>query len=117
MKKFRFVRLISKNKLEGLFLEKNFVQGLRSFFHGCSTTNFGVNFFYKKIILYFFSRVIFDFNIILKTCFKNLLVEMRGSISLYLDECDALHGLVPFVRFKKREKHLWRSGTFSQVAG
>ena len=28
---------------------------------------------------------------------------MRGSISLYLDECDALHGLVPFVRFKKRE--------------
>ena len=27
--------------------------------------------------------------------------------------CDALRDLVPFVRFKKHEKHLWRSVTFS----
>ena len=26
--------------------------------------------------------------------------------------CDALYGLVPFVQFKKREKHPWRSVTF-----
>ena len=29
--------------------------------------------------------------------------------------CDALHDLVPFVQFKKHEKHAWRSGTFSKV--
>ena len=27
--------------------------------------------------------------------------------------CDALRNLVPFVQFKKREKHPWRSVTFS----
>ena len=27
--------------------------------------------------------------------------------------CDALRNLVPFVKFKKREKHPWRSVTFS----
>ena len=31
--------------------------------------------------------------------------------------CDALHVLVSFVQFKKREKHPWRSVTFSKVAG
>ena len=30
---------------------------------------------------------------------------------------DALRDLVPFVQFKKREKHPWRSVTFSKVAG
>ena len=29
---------------------------------------------------------------------------------------DALHDLVPFVQFKKREKHPWRNVTFSKVA-
>ena len=29
----------------------------------------------------------------------------------------ALRDLVPFVQFKKREKHPWRSVTFSKVAG
>ena len=29
--------------------------------------------------------------------------------------CVALHNLVPFVRFKKREKHPWRSVTFSKA--
>ena len=31
--------------------------------------------------------------------------------------CDVLRDLVPFVQFKKREKHQWRSVTFSKVAG
>ena len=30
---------------------------------------------------------------------------------------DALHDLVPFAQFKKREKHPWRSVNFSKVAG
>ena len=36
------------------------------------------------------------------------------TISLYTD---VLYDLVPFVQFKKREKHLWRCVTFSKVAG
>ena len=39
---------------------------------------------------------------------KNLLIE---SI------CVALRDLIPFVQFKKREKHPWRSVNFSKVAG
>ena len=31
--------------------------------------------------------------------------------------CDALRNLVPFVQFKKHEKHPWRSVSFSKVAG
>ena len=31
--------------------------------------------------------------------------------------CDALRDLVPFVKFKKREKHPWRSLSFSKVTG
>ena len=31
--------------------------------------------------------------------------------------CDALRDLLPFVQFKKREKHPSRSDTFSKVAG
>ena len=34
----------------------------------------------------------------------------------YLSILDALRGLVPFLQFKKREKHSWRSATFSKVA-
>ena len=37
--------------------------------------------------------------------------------SMYLLICGALHDLVPPVQFKKREKHPWRSVTFSKVAG
>ena len=33
------------------------------------------------------------------------------------DKCDPLYDLVPFVQFKKREKHPWRSVNFSKVAG
>ena len=35
----------------------------------------------------------------------------------YEDTCNALRDLVPFVHFKKREKHPWRSANFSKVAG
>ena len=31
--------------------------------------------------------------------------------------CAVLCDLVPFVQFKKREKHPWRSANFSKVAG
>ena len=31
--------------------------------------------------------------------------------------CDTLRDLAPFVQFEKREKHPWRSVTFSKVAG
>ena len=31
--------------------------------------------------------------------------------------CGALHDLVPFVQFKKYEKHSWMSATFSKVEG
>ena len=31
--------------------------------------------------------------------------------------CGALRDLVPFVQFKKYEKHPWRSATFSKAAG
>ena len=30
--------------------------------------------------------------------------------------CDALRDLVSFAQFKKREKHSWRSVTFSKVS-
>ena len=34
-----------------------------------------------------------------------------------LKQCDALRDLVPFVEFKKHEKHPWRSATFRTVSG
>ena len=34
-----------------------------------------------------------------------------------MSKCDALRDLVPFVQFKKREKHPWRSVNFSKVLG
>ena len=30
---------------------------------------------------------------------------------------DVLRDLVPFIQFKKREKHPWKSATFSDVVG
>ena len=33
------------------------------------------------------------------------------------NNCGALRDLVTFVQFKKREKHPWRSVTFSKFAG
>ena len=37
-------------------------------------------------------------------------------VSKLQNNCYALRDLVPFAQFKKREKHLWRSVTFSKVA-
>ena len=34
-----------------------------------------------------------------------------------LFHCDALHDLVLFKQFKKREKHPWKSVTFCEVVG
>ena len=39
-----------------------------------------------------------------------VLVELR-------EICDALRDLIPLAQFKKCEKHLWSSVTFSKVAG
>ena len=37
--------------------------------------------------------------------------------SMYMDICDALRDLVPFVQFKKRKKDSGRSVIFSKVTG
>ena len=34
---------------------------------------------------------------------------------VFTHHCDALHNLVPFALFKKRDKHPWRSVTFSRL--
>ena len=39
----------------------------------------------------------------------------KNKVEVYI--CDALRDLVPFVQFKKREKHSWRIVNFSKVAG
>ena len=36
---------------------------------------------------------------------------------IWIAKCDVLRDLVPFVQFKKREKHPWSSVNFSKVAG
>ena len=45
-----------------------------------------------------------------------ILVVIIELVRMFL-KCGALHDLVPFVQFKKREKHPWRSVNFSKVAG
>ena len=37
--------------------------------------------------------------------------------NIFLTTCGALDDLVPFIQFKRREKHPWRSVTFSEFAG
>ena len=39
------------------------------------------------------------------------------SLACNAPRCGALRDLVPFVQFKKREKHPWRSVYFSKVQG
>ena len=48
-----------------------------------------------------------------RSCFR----KMKKNMVFPLFICGALRDLVPFVQFKKREKHPWRSVTFSKVAG
>ena len=47
-----------------------------------------------------------------------LMLHLSHKILSYLFKllCDALRDLVPFIQFKKREKHPWRSVTFSKAA-
>ena len=42
---------------------------------------------------------------------------IRDRLQILVLICGAMRDLVPFVQFKKREKHPWRSVTFSKVAG
>ena len=52
------------------------------------------------------------------TIFRNTAEQLLFNIVLVKSiKCDALRDLVPFVQFKRREKHPWRSVNFSKVAG
>ena len=42
-----------------------------------------------------------------------IIFQMIKIFHLVLHICDALRDLVPFVQFKKREKHPWKSVKFS----
>ena len=42
---------------------------------------------------------------------------MVGCRVVYVHFSDALRDLLPFVKFKKREKHAWNSVTFSKDSG
>ena len=78
----RFEDCICTNELDGLFFRKTFFSRTWSFFHDWKTTNLGVIFFHKKLILCFFQRWLFNFNILLKTCFRNL---FRKTVSFFYD--------------------------------
>ena len=54
----RLVGHICTNKMEEFFFRKIFLSRTYSFFQDCKTDNLGVNFFQKKLISHFFSRVI-----------------------------------------------------------
>ena len=49
--------------------------------------------------------------------FVEILEKFIESRLWQICKCDVLHPLVPFVQFKKREKHPWRSVILSKVAG
>ena len=71
-----FVSLICTNKLEEIFFQKSFFfQGLGAFFTTATwliwASFFSTKNFFHKFYT-FFQRWLFEFNIILKTCFKNL---------------------------------------------
>ena len=60
--------------------------------------------------------LIFAKAIVLKI--KNAVNLSAWSVQEYMataDQWGTLHDLVPFVQFKKREKHPWRSANFSKV--
>ena len=67
---------------KNFFFRKIFFSRTWSFFHHCKTTNLGLIFFHKKIILYFFQVWLFNFNTVLKTCFKNLFRKATATRSL-----------------------------------
>ena len=53
----------------------------------------------------------YDTTVIVDLFHKNLYCSKKEGI------CDALRDLVPFVQFKRREKHPWKSVNFSKIAG
>ena len=67
---------------------------------------------YDKLWIYYWSYAKYFF-------LQNKITLFRNSFfpSASIIKCDALPDLVPFVQFKKREKHLWSSVTFSKLAG
>ena len=52
----------------------------------------------------------------MKAVVKSANISDRGSSRTHIFICDALRNLVPYVQFKKRKKHPWRSANFSKVA-
>ena len=42
--------------------------------------------------------------------------NLQETFQITKKSCDALRDLVPFVQFKKHEKHPWRSVNFGKVA-
>ena len=48
--------------------------------------------------------------------FQSIQLRKESRAVTQMLKCDALRDLVPFVQFKKREKHLWRSVNFIKVA-
>ena len=46
-----------------------------------------------------------------------IVVIALADVALIIIICKVLRNLVPFVQFKKLEKHLWKSGIFSKVTG
>ena len=46
-----------------------------------------------------------------------IVVIALADVALIIIICNVLRNLVPFVQFKKRDKHLWKSGIFSKVTG
>ena len=59
-----------------------------------------------------FSGVVFRFSYFIET---DQWYKMGFLVFLLLSIFDVLRDLVPFVQFKKRKKHPWRSITFSKV--
>ena len=51
---------------------------------------------------------------------QNLIINLKNILNCSYSGfaiCDALRDLVPLVQLKKRQKHPWRSVTFSKVTG
>ena len=64
------------------FFRKKIISRTWGFFCDCKTTDLGLIFFHKKLILYFFQVWLFNFKIVLKTCFKNLFGKTEKMVIL-----------------------------------
>ena len=81
----RFEEHICPSKLEEFFFfffRKKIISRTWGFFCDCKTTDLGLIFFHKKLILYFFQVWLFNFKIVLKTCFKNLFGKTEKMVIL-----------------------------------